>query len=125
MSGLTARRRCLFAEQAQAQRQAVLAKQRQRAKQFARWIACRRRQNCGDVQAMLLSRLKAKVHEAAENQAKTDRTLMRFLDLPVFRKLRLRDEPVCENSTTGFVDLPDLPAFKGEPLDTRFLQLKG
>ncbi|EIJ72155.1 hypothetical protein [Pasteurella bettyae] len=125
MKSLTAVQRYAFAEQAHAQQQTILAEQQKRAEQFANWIAYQRSQNRSDVYAMLLSQLKTKVHAVVENQAKTDRTLISFLDLPSFSKLHFRNKPVCENSETGFVKLPDLPSFKGEPLDLRFLHLKG
>lgn len=124
MCGLTEQQRCEFAENALAERQAVLASLHQREQQFARWIA-HQRQYHEDVSLLLVRQLKQKVAQRAAEIRQRKRALMRFLDLPCFRHLVLRQQPIAPNSTEGFVPLPDLPAFKGEPLDTRYLHVKG
>lgn len=124
MCGLTEQQRCEFAENALAERQAVLASLHQHEQQFARWIA-HQRQYHEDVPLLLVRQLKQKVAQRAAEIRQRKRALMRFLDLPRFRHLVLRQHPIAPNSTEGFVPLPDLPAFKGEPLDTRYLHVKG
>ncbi|WP_443091341.1 hypothetical protein ACTUM7_01270 [Basfia succiniciproducens] len=125
MCNLTEKQRCEFADRALAARQAMLSEWHQREQRFARWIAHQRSKNNQDVQLELVRQLKKQVAQRADKFGKQERQLMSFLSLPKFRKLNLRKGEIAPNSTVGFVDLPDLPAFKGEPLDTRFLNLKG
>lgn len=125
MGSLTEKQRCEFAENALAEHQAILAEWHQREQQFARWIAHQRNKHNQDAPLMLVRQLKEKVAQQADEVSQQERVLMSFLDLPHFRKLALRRLPIAPNSTEGYVPLPDLPAFKGEPLDTRYLHLKG
>lgn len=125
MGSLTEKQRCEFAENALAERQAILAEWHQREQQFARWIAHQRNKHNQDAPLMLVRQLKKRVAQRVDEFSRQERPLMSFLDLPKFRYLALRQEKIAPNSAVGIVDLPDLPAFKGEPLDTRFLNLKG
>ncbi|WP_273393501.1 hypothetical protein [Actinobacillus porcinus] len=88
MCGLTEQQRCEFAENALAERQAVLASLHQREQQFARWIA-HQRQYHEDVPLLLVRQLKQKVAQRAAEIRQRKRALMRFLDLPRFRHLDL------------------------------------
>lgn len=125
MGSLTEKQRCEFAENALAERQAILAEWHQREQRFARWIAHQRRRNDEDVQLLLLRQLKEKVKQRVAQFAKQKPRQLSFLDFPQFRRLTLRNAPISEQRGSYIVPLPDLPAFRGEPLDTRFLNLRG